>query len=228
MVSADRSDARDDERMDDTIGPAWTAAVAVLGGAPGDSGSSGRELLARYAEPHRRYHGPTHVAAVLRDAAWLGERLSLDAGETAVVTLAACAHDVVYDARPGVDERASARWAATALTAAGLSDTDVAEVVRLVLATLAHEVPPTDRVGAVLLDADLAILAADPAGYDVYLRDVRAEYSAVSDAEWRTGRATVLRGLLERDALFVTGPGRARWEAAAQANVARELADLED
>jgi predicted metal-dependent HD superfamily phosphohydrolase len=205
------------------IAAAWDGAVTTLGGVPGDSAA---DLLERYAEPHRGYHTGAHIEAVLADVAWLSAQLGLDVRDRALVELAACAHDVVYDARPGDDERASATWAVGTLTSAGLGAADVARVEALVLATLAHRADPEDLVAAVLLDADLAILAAAPDAYAAYVAGVRREYAVVPDEAWRTGRASVLESLVARADLYLSEPARTRWDAAARRNVAAELATL--
>ena len=80
---------------------------------------------------------------------------------------------------------------------------------------------------AVLVDADLAILGADPAGYSTYVTGVRL-YRHVSDEEWRSGRAAVLEAFLERPTIYSTPTGRDRWETRARANLAAELAGLAD
>ena len=59
-----------------------------------------------------------------------------------------------------------------------------------------------------LLDADLAVLGSEPAAYQAYVTGVRAEYGHVDDAAWATGRAAVLRGLLDRPAPVLHGRGR--------------------
>jgi predicted metal-dependent HD superfamily phosphohydrolase len=56
---------------------------------------------------------------------------------------------------------------------------------------------------------------------------VRAEYAHVADADFRRGRAAVLRDLLAKPTLFHTAAARALWEERARANVAGELASLE-
>ena len=212
--------------MTATIGSAWSDAVRAAGGRPGPAAASATDLERRYAEPHRRYHTAAHVQAVLRDTATLGAAVELAADEQVAVTLAACAHDVVYDARPGTDERDSADWAVAALRAAGVGPTLTRRVEFLVLTTLTHEADPADTGAGVLLDADLAVLAGAPNAYAAYVRAVRAEYAAVSEPQWRTGRAAVLSALLDRPRLYLTGPGRARWESTARANVGAELAQL--
>jgi predicted metal-dependent HD superfamily phosphohydrolase len=195
----------------------WHDAVRELGGThdPGD-------LADRYAEPHRGYHNTDHVLAVVRDVNLLAEADSRTARERAVLTLAALAHDVVYDGKPGEDEHRSAEWARERL--AGLPEAD--EVARLVLATVDHA--SDDPLTCLLLDADLAILGSDPAGYERYRAAVRAEYAHVPDDAWRIGRAGVLRSLAGRDPLYVTRPARERWEERAKANLAAELRSLGD
>ena len=83
-----------------------------------------------------------------------------------------------------------------------------------------------DPVAAALLDADLAILRAEPPAYDGYSQAVRDEYSRVPDDLWRAGRQSVLNSLLGRPSIFVTAPAIGRWESAARANVRRELRGL--
>jgi predicted metal-dependent HD superfamily phosphohydrolase len=193
----------------------WHEAARVLGGANGPG-----DLVARYAEPHRGYHNADHVLAVVRDV----DQLAADrtARERAVLTLAALAHDVVYDGEPGEDERRSAEWVRDRL--AGLPEAD--EVADLVLATADHA--SDDPLTCLLLDADLAVLGSDPAGYERYRTAVRAEYAHVPEDAWRVGRAAVLRSLAGRDPLYVTPHARERWEDRAKANLAAELSSLGD
>ena len=77
-----------------------------------------------------------------------------------------------------------------------------------------------------LLDADLAVLGAEPAAYQAYVTGVRAEYAHVPPDAWRTGRGQVLRDLLAHRPLYATAPAQERWEARAAANMTAELASL--
>jgi hypothetical protein len=105
--------------------------------------------------------------------------------------------------------------------AAGAASATVAEVARLVRLTATHDPRPGDDAGALLCDADLAILAADPAGYDAYAAAVRREYAHLPDEVFRAGRAAVLRSLLGRPALYRVVGERADWEPRARANLTR-------
>jgi predicted metal-dependent HD superfamily phosphohydrolase len=209
-----------------SVGEAWVAGVVQVGGDAATALSGANDLAERYAEPHRRYHRTSHVEAVLADANLLAPAEGLDENERALLDLAVCAHDVVYDARPGDDERASAAWARKRLLAAGVNEEAVKRVEELVLTTLDHEFDAGDRVAAVLSDADLSILAADPDAYVGYVVAVRKEFEAVPDDLWAVGRRHVLDQLLAKGRLFVTDEGWARWEARARDNIRRELAAL--
>lgn len=203
---------------------AWTTAVAAAGcrAAPERVAALGDRLLQRWAEPHRRYHDPRHLQAVLDGL----DRLTAPAAPPAAVRLAAWFHDAVYQGRPGDDERASAALAQEVLTAlaapAGLPE----EVARLVLITADHVVAGDDPDAALLVDADLAILAAAPGVYADYARAVREEYAHLEPATFTAGRRAVLAALLERAVLFQTSRGAQLWEAAARANLAAELSLL--
>ncbi|WP_086666939.1 HD domain-containing protein [Lentzea kentuckyensis] len=195
----------------------WDDAVRTLGGAP-DAG----DLMERYAEPHRSYHNTFHVMSVVRDSSALADAFAFTTEERAILALAACAHDVIYDGKPGEDERASAAWARERLH--GLEEEHIARVESLVLATITHS--SDDPLAHVLLDADLAILGSEPEHYERYSQAVRQEYAQYDDETWRAGRTRVLKTLLDREDLYVSEPARQMWDAAARVNLARELQSL--
>ena len=177
-------------------------------------------MRARYREPHRRYHGEEHLDEVLARV----EELADLATDVEAVRLAAVFHDAVYDPTQegGGNERASATLAREVLGDGALA----VEVERLVLLTATHTVGPGDLNGAVLNDADLAVLGADPARYERYAAGVRSEYAHVEDPVWRVGRSAVLQRLLRRRRLYATERFHERFDAAARANLAEELAAL--
>lgn len=177
------------------------------------------DLLTAYADPSRRYHDTRHLTEVLDR---LGELASSGHDFADLpVQLAAWFHDAVYDGERDAEER-SAAWAEDALSPLLPADV-VAEVVRLVRLTETHDPDEDDPDGRALSDADLAILAADTARYDEYSGSVRAEYSHLSEDDFRVGRSQVLEGLLARDRIFRTDYAASRWEERARANIRREL-----
>jgi predicted metal-dependent HD superfamily phosphohydrolase len=179
-------------------------------------------LLARWAEPARRYHTTAHLLAVLDHIDTLADH----ADDPDLVRLAAWFHDAVYRPDRSENEDRSARLAERALPEAGLSPDQTYEVARLVRLTATHAAEPGDRNGAVLCDADLAILAAAPAAYAAYTAAVREEYAFVPEDAFRVGRAAVLEQLLALPRLFSTPYGEQEWEARARQNLAAELRQL--
>ncbi|MEU7772004.1 metal-dependent phosphohydrolase [Micromonospora taraxaci] len=205
----------------------WRIAVRGVGAGPdATSARAGEQLLHRWREPHRHYHTVAHLTAVL-DV--VDEHADL-ASQVDLVRLAAWFHDAVYDPRAaGHDnEHDSAALADEVLTGLGVPASSVSEVRRLVLLTAGHTVAPGDRDGALLCDADLAVLAAPTATYERYAAAIRREYAHVPEPAFRAGRAAVLTGLLALPALFRLPPLADRWEEPARDNVRRELAALSE
>lgn len=179
----------------------------------------GEDLLGRWREEQRWYHTTDHLVAVLDHIA----ELAAYADDPDAVLLAAWFHDAVYRPDRSENEERSARLAERALTEAGVDDARTAEVVRLVRLTAGHDPAPGDHNGEVLCDADLAVLAGEPAAYAAYAAAVRQEYGFVPDGAFRSGRAAVLRQLLDLPQLFRTPIGHERWERTARRNLATEL-----
>ena len=170
----------------------------------------GAGVIARYAEPHRRYHTTEHLADVLRHVdALAGDH------DLFLVRLAAFFHDAVYAVPAGqvTNEEASARLAIRELSRAGLEQEDLNEVARLVRLTSTHVPGSRDPEGELLCDADLAVLASPPEAYARYVQQVSEEYARVPRLDFVRGRFRVLRDLAGRD-LFRTAKGRALNERA--------------
>ncbi|MEU2119209.1 hypothetical protein ABZ567_26990 [Streptomyces sp. NPDC016459] len=207
----------------------WNATLlAARAGREGpDPAPYGRNLLSRWAEPQRRYHTVDHLRAVLDRIDELTD-LGGEGGELELVRLAAWFHDAVYRPDRSENEERSAVLAEKALTEAGLTAHEVTEVARLVRLTTTHDPSPGDLNGETLCDADLAILATAPDTYRGYTEAVREEYAFVPDDAFRTGRAAILRHLLDLPRLFRTPYGAAAWEGRARENLERELKQLSE
>jgi predicted metal-dependent HD superfamily phosphohydrolase len=190
----------------------------------GDSPTSRTEwaaLVAAWSEPHRRYHDLAHLAAVLG----IVDRLAFHAADPAAVRLAGWYHDAVYDPQRGDNEEVSADRARIGLRGL-VDDATVEEVARLVLLTAGHDPAPVDTNGAVLCDADLAVLAGPPESYAAYASAVREEYGHLPDGEFTAGRTAVLEHLLALPALYRLPETAAQWTDRARANLAAELSLL--
>ena len=148
---------------------------------------------------------------------------------------AAVYHDAIYDPTSHDNEALSAVLATNDLAEIGWSTQRCAAVAAMVVATAGHLGDPAVELRdtgngptetAMLLDADLAILGAEPGAYQAYVNGVRAEYGHIADDEWSIGRSGVLQHFLDRSPLFVTDYMRATFEHRARANIEAELAAL--
>ena len=196
---------------------AWTALA-------GDSPTSRTEwsaIIGAWSEPHRRYHGLAHLAAVL---GLVGE-LAAAATDPDAVALAAWYHDIAYDPERDDNEQVSADRARAGLRGL-VPEERVDEVARLVLLTAGHDAGPGDANGAVLCDADLAVLAGPPDAYAAYASAIRGEYGHLSDADFTAGRIAVLERLLGLPRLYRLPAVADEWTPRARANVTAELALL--
>ncbi|GAA4891275.1 hypothetical protein GCM10025789_05100 [Tessaracoccus lubricantis] len=173
------------------------------------------ELLARWQEPHRRYHGVTH----LDDGLAVLEQL----GGGDLEKIAYWCHDAVHTNSSPTDELASAE-VARALLAPHLTPGEVDEVCRLVLVTVSHLPAPEDERGARVADADLHGLGLPWDAYVANLAAIRAELPGLSDAGWRERRQAFAARMLQRPHIFATEVGRQRWEVTARDNLEREVA----
>lgn len=180
------------------------------------------QLTSLYAQPHRAYHGLSHVEALLR--AQLAHRGLIR--DQQAVTLAIWFHDAVYDTQQPDNEARSADLAGEMLAKAGLPTALIASVQSKVRATQHHAWTDGDTDTAVFLDLDLGILAASPQAYDQYALQIAQEYKWVPREAYQQGRAKVLQGFVQRPHIYFTPTLRALWEDTARANLQRELASL--
>lgn len=211
----------------DDLGARLEGLLLGLGVPAEATGPLLRELEERYGEPARRYHTLDHIAAVLARAASIAVDPSCRPRDPAALELAVWWHDAVYEPGKAGNEAASA-WLLRDRLRAWVEPSVLERSVRLVHATDGHRADPASPDWpdvAVLLDADLGVLAGTADEYDAYVALVRDEFGFLGEDDWRRGRGEVLRDLVSRP-LFRTAPMRAR-EAQARENVARELALLE-
>ncbi len=180
-------------------------------------------LVTAYTQPDRYYHNLNHIHHLLTILA----RFSQDKlRDPMAVFLSIWFHDFVYDPKLADNEIQSAKAARELLPNLGASIDLIMQVERLILATQGHRASPEDVDQCVFLDADLAILGADPVTYQAYARSIRLEYSWVSDSEYQAGRIRVLESFLHRDRLYYTDLLFNELESIARINLQQELVSL--
>lgn len=200
------------------INQAWRRLWAALGAAGGGQ-SAFDDLVARYGEPHRRYHTLRHLREMLHEFA----ESAGDAQHPAEVAAAIWFHDAIYDPTRHDNEERSAQLAQSVLGEAGVRPDVCARIGALILAT-SHRASSCAGDAQLLVDIDLGVLAADRDRFIEYERQVREEYAFVPDSTFREKRRAILQGFLARPHIYGSARFRNRWEAAARANLAWSIA----
>ncbi len=225
----------------DALQAGWVRLMDKYGISPADAYPVFDRLAAAHSEPARHYHTLEHVAEMLRVAG----RLLEPANDGDAIQLAVWFHDAVHDPRAKDNEARSAELMMDALAPFSLPAGLIQHVAEMILATdhlpplaATNHLPPLARGGrggadliaaadtAVLLDADLAILAADEWRYLKYAEAIRNEYAWVDDAAYRTGRAAVLQAFLDRPRIYRTARFHDMGDGPARRNMAAEIGRL--
>jgi predicted metal-dependent HD superfamily phosphohydrolase len=180
-------------------------------------------LVTAYSQPDRHYHNLHHIDHLLTILERFNQSKLRD---PMAIFLAIWFHDFVYNPQLADNEIQSAKAARSLLTNLGGSNDLIVRVEQLILATQGHQSSPEDFDRCVFLDADLAILGADPVAYQAYARSIRREYSWVSDLEYKAGRSRVLDSFLQRDRLYYTELLFNELESIARHNIKQEIAGL--
>lgn len=191
-------------------------------GVPSGKAALLEQLIHRYAEPHRHYHTLQHLEECL---AQLADAHAL-ASHPHEIAYALWFHDAIYDVRSHDNEWQSANWARTEAMAAGIA-ADAANRIHDLIMDTRHDAKPDTGDGQLLVDIDLSILGAEPARFDEYERQVRAEYAWVPEPVFREKRLAILQGFLDRSCLYNTAYFMQRLEDKARANLRRSVSRLQ-
>jgi predicted metal-dependent HD superfamily phosphohydrolase len=186
----------------------------------------GEELIERWSGAGRHFHNLRHLAAVLHRV----DELAHETHQADLVRLAAWYHGAVFDAdrkvayatRGGEQTMLSAELARTQLVGLGVPVAAADRVGELVDTLARHKALPGDFDSAVLNDADLGMLAAEPQRYKEYVAAIRAEYAHIPLPDYLDARSKVVTKLLGRSQIYVSPLG-ATWEEPARQNLDAEL-----
>lgn len=203
---------------------AWRLLLAQLGAEEEQADRLFGDLAAHYSAEGRYYHDLNHIQSLLTVTAALAPY----AEDYRAIQLAIWFHDVIYDPWAADNEKQSADYAARVLAALGQPEALIESVRALILAT--ENFRTGENSGnidhCILMDADLATLAAPPEMYNAYARAIRLEYCAVPEGIYRQRRRQIIEMFLARDRIYLTEPMHASYEARARENLRRELNEL--
>ncbi len=184
-----------------------------------------RKVEQAYASRGRRYHSFQHIRACLE----LARQIPLDRPERALLAL--LLHDAIYVPGRRDNEELSAQFAGELLgSESHLESADIAAVQRMIRLTGDHR-PDGSGMSADeqrVIDIDMSVLGGSWQEYLAYCGGVFGEFcpAVVDEARFRAGRRAFLERQLARPRIFLLPEFRATFEAAARANIRRELDEL--
>lgn len=196
----------------------WTS--LGLSGIPTDTY---KWLEKQYSGPDRAYHTLEHVGEGLQVIETIAkpiyENMS-DGGKQATDALrfAFWFHDSLPTEVRSADVARFVLWTGRRA--------DLCDPVQRLIELTKHTIEPENSLERIMIDADLAIFAADTERFDRYESDVRKEYAKYSDAQYNAGRIEVLNRFLARPTIYYSIFGRREYEAKARTNLARSIERL--
>lgn len=175
-----------------------------------------------YGGEGRYYHNMTHIENVLDS---ISELRSL-ANDYHAIQLAVWFHDIVYETERQDNEARSASYGYEALIELGIDEVIAARVRDLILVTADHRAPDGDMDAKILIDADLAPLAADQALFAIQSEDIRKEAAGMPVEAFIDSRRRFLNGMLDRERIYLTPQFHNSLEEKARENIKGSLAAL--
>ena len=168
---------------------------------------SQEEILARWSEPHRAYHGPAHLADLFRLInihAELREHGSLSSGvsdtelsqrEKDMLTLVAIFHDIIYNPRRTDNEAQSAELF---LNSVGMDkdSADIQEIAQIIRDTKDHK--PSTHLSSIFSHMDMDIVRRPYPELLQWEAGIRHEYSHVPGIAYVVVRARFLGQMMKK------------------------------
>lgn len=187
----------------------------------------GKLLIKTYSDKNRHYHNINHIEQCLSELHSIALPKIMDLNE---VIFAIIFHDCIYMPKGKFNEYKSAVEAFQALKALrwlsiANSFIDPIKVHDLIMATK-HDRDPKTIDEQFIIDIDLSILGKDDVTFGQYEKNIRKEYSWVSDEEFKEGRISILQKFLDRESIYYTAEFQEKYEEQARKNIQSSIEKL--
>ena len=205
--------------------------AAILGccGNPAAQPNEYAHLIRAYTQAHRAYHTRQHLTECLSYLRVAQEEVSEfvdSAHKIAEIALALWYHDAIYRPQRGDNEDRSARWFRFRAQQFMIPPSAIERISAMILATRhGNAALSNDAKTQLLVDIDLAILAAPAERFREYCEQIRFEYAFVPTAIFSHKRQQVLREFLAQKNIYHSAFG-VSLENSARLNLTNEIARL--
>lgn len=142
--------------------------------------------MAAKLRPEYTYHALAHTTMVLRDAAFIAEKMNIAEHDRNLLNIAICLHDfgliVCYENH----EEVGCDYAEELLSKHGFSPQDIAMICGMIMATKIPQAPKTE-LERIICDADLFYMGT-PYYFEIanmYREELASLGTFLSDGEWK-------------------------------------------
>ena len=177
-----------------------------------------QEIEKNYTSKGRYYHNLQHIDSIFKELKAVENVIN----DIEVLALSVFYHDVIYQSTAKDNEEKSAKLAIKRLTQIGYNSEKINKISEQIIATKSHKIS-VDLDTNFLLDADLSILGKDWDDYEIYIKQIRKEYSIYPDFFYKPGRKKVLEHFLKFPQIFKTEFFIEKYETQARHNLKREI-----
>ncbi len=184
-------------------------------------------FLTAYDNNARNYHGIKHVEKMLKEIEGFNQANPNRLQHLDLLNYGVFMHDYI-NGRPN-DVRDSAEIAAQFLNLSTSAEIrNQKELVSKIITATDHSQSEDKKSleEQVIIDADLVILGEQKGVYDLYARQIRAEYAQYPDDAFAKGRTAVLRTFLDKPSIYGTEYFHQKFEVTARNNLTREIKSL--
>lgn len=178
-------------------------------------------IIANYTNENRYYHNLDHIGSMIA----LAHEYSNEIHNKTAFYFAIFYHDLIYDTSRNDNEVRSAECAINDVEKLHLDKSTIADTNSLILATRYHNGQSSEDIN-LFIDMDLAILGSPKEQYELYMNNIRKEYSLYSDMQYKKGRIDVLRYFSDMRFIYKTEFFRERFEQNARRNILFEINSL--
>lgn len=174
------------------------------------------KLESLYSQDSRHYHNLNHIHSMVS----LTKQLEKQIEDYDSFLFSIFYHDAIYDTTKNDNEIQS-----SLLLRDHLSKTTferIKKCMNLIESTAKH-IANNDLDSSLFIDLDLSILGENWPLYQIYISNIRKEYSNFDEQTFKRGRLKVLKSILDRNNIYETEYFKDKYELQARTNISHEI-----